>query len=162
MGARLVDLLQRDHDDISGLLETIVTPSAPVSLVIDALDGLRLAVLVHTVAQARTMRSLSQLQPVPRVRELVSETCRAHIAQQWIVDTLVRANLFGPAWCERAVELREQMADHAVWTDQAAAELADSVPLHLEVQLARTYATERMKVLGTTAPARLVSELHAV
>ena len=161
MAARLVALLQRDHDDITRLLDTIVMPSAPRALVIDALDGLRLAVLAHTVAEARTMRGLSKLEPIPRLRDLTAETCREHVSHQTSIDRLVRESLFGPAWCELAVELREQMADHAFWTDRTVTLLAECVPPHLQAQLARTYSTERMRVLATTAPARLVSELHA-
>jgi hypothetical protein len=161
MAAHLVDLLQRDHDDISRLLDTIVMPSAPMALVIDALDGLRLAVLVHTIAETRTIRGLAKLEPLPRVVELAAESCVEHSAQQTAVDTLVRENLFAPSWWELAVDLRQRMADHAFWTDRATVLLSECVPLHLQAQLARTYATERMRVLATTAPAQLVSELHA-
>src|SRR5262245_4547130 len=148
MAASLVDLIDRDHDDIARLLDTIVMPSAPRALVIDALDGLRLAVLVHTIAEARTMRSLLKLEPMPRVRELADETCRVHMAQQTSVDSLVRENLFAPTWYELAVQLRQRMADHAFWTERTGMLLSECVPLHLQAQLARTYATERMRVFA--------------
>ena len=159
MPVHLVDLVQCDHDEISRLLDAIVTPSAPRSHVIDALDGLRLAVLAHTIAEARTMRGLAKLEPLPRVLEHAAETCVEHAAHQASVDTLVRENLFAPSWWELAVDLRKRMVDHAFWIERTTMLLSECVPLHLQAQLARTYATERMRVLATTSP--VVCELDA-
>lgn len=161
MATSLLELLQRDHDDIERGLDTLLATTTPDSELLDVVDALRLAAVVHTVAEARTLRTMARLQPLPFIHQFATSTQRDHVHQQTLLGRMDDFQIGTPRWYECALELREDTLDHVFRARRLADVLVDCIPARMRPMLAATYAAERTRILATTWPAKLVGEVYA-
>jgi hypothetical protein len=161
MSAGLLELLQRDHDDITRALDTLVATTTPASALRDAVYGLRLAAAVHTVAEARTLRTMARLQPLPFIHQFATTTQRDHVYQQVLLGRMRELQVGTPRWYECALELREETLDHIFRADRLGHVLVECISVRMQPIFAATYAADRMRVLSTAWPAKLVAEVYA-
>lgn len=146
-------LVRRDHDDIDRAFAAMVDPATPPRELDDLLDIARLALAVHTAAEARVLELLLAHTTGPRTLALLATQTRLeHIAQHAAAEALTRIRPASIAWYEYALELRVLVLDHAGRADQLRWTLEDHVPRALQHLLGSEYATERMRVLASTSP----------
>lgn len=151
----LVMLIRRDHDDITTGLDLIVTTTAPVALLREGLDAVRLGFVVHAVAEERILSVLARRQPLPVVTEIVRSSGADHLEQDALLGDLADTEPGTAAWFTFATELRNTMLRHAACAELMPTLLGGAVSMRLLTQLASSYATERMRVLAATYPAQL-------
>lgn len=131
----------------------MVDPSTTPKELSNLLEILRLALAVHTAAEAKVLELLVTRMNGPRaLGMLVTQTRLEHVAQRAGVDALTRIRPASIAWYEYALELRVLVLDHAGRADQLRWTLEDHVPRELHRVLGSEYATERLRVLGSTSP----------
>lgn len=143
-------LVRRDHDDLDRALAAMVDPATPPKELANLLDVFRLALAVHSAAEARVLELL-----VATDRQLSGFARNArieHSSQRSAADVLVGARPASIGWYDGALELRVLVLDHAARAEQLRWTLEDHVPLRTQRQLAAEYATERMRVLASTSP----------
>jgi hypothetical protein len=146
-------LVRRDHDDIDRAFSALVDPATGPKELGNLLEIVRLALAVHTAAEARVLELLLARTNGPRaLGMLVTQTRLEHVAQRAGVDTLTRIRPASIAWYEYALELRVLVLDHAGRAEQMRWTLEDHCPHHLHRQLGSEYATERLRVLASTSP----------
>jgi hypothetical protein len=147
------ELVRRDHDDMDRAFSLMVDPSTTPKELSNLLEILRLALAVHTAAEAKVLELLVTRMNGPRaLGMLVTQTRLEHVAQRAGVDALTRIRPASIAWYEYALELRVLVLDHAGRADQLRWTLEDHVPRELHRVLGSEYATERLRVLGSTSP----------
>src|SRR5690242_16906938 len=129
MSTGLLELLQRDHDDVIRGLDALLATTTPASELQDVVDGVRLAVAVHTVAEARTLRTMARLQPLPFIHQFATITQRDHVHQQALLGRMDDFQIGTTRWYEHALELREETLDHVFRADRLADVLVDCIPL---------------------------------
>jgi hypothetical protein len=145
--------VRRDHDDIDRAFAAMVDPATPPKELSNLLEVLQLALAVHTAAEAKVMELLLARSQGPRTLSmLVTQTRLEHVAQRAGVESLTRIRPASIAWYEYALELRVLVLDHAGRAEQLRWTFEDHVPFHLQRLLGSEYATERLRVLGTTSP----------
>ncbi len=131
----------------------MVEPSTPNAELANLLEVFRLALAVHVAAEVKVLDVLPfRLDIVPVLRDLTAQTRAEHVAQLAAAETLVRIAPGSGGWYARALELRVLVLDHSARAELLRWTLVDHVPLDIRRQLASEYATERMRVLGTTSP----------
>lgn len=153
-------LVRRDHDDLDRALAAMVDPATPPKELGNLLDVFRLALAVHSAAEARVLELL-----VPGDRQVSSLAMNArieHISQRSAADLLVGARPGSIGWYDGALELRVLVLDHAARAEQLRWTLEDHVPLRTQRQLAAEYATERLRVLASTSPLVLAKHRDAL
>jgi hypothetical protein len=147
------ELVRRDHDDIDQAFALMVDPATPPDELNHLLEILRLALAVHTAAEAKVLDLLLARTNVPRsLGMLVAQTRLEHVAQRSGVDSLTRIRPASVAWYEYALELRVLVLDHAGRAEQMRWTLEDHVPRDLHRELGSEYAAERLRVLASTSP----------
>ncbi len=152
-------LVRRDHDDLDRALSAMVDPATRPNELSDLLDVFRLALAVHTAAEARVLDLL-----VEGERDLAGLAAGArvdHCTQRAAADALVSVRPASLRWYDGALELRVLVLDHAARAERLRWTLEDRVPFRLQRQLAAEYATERLRVLASTAPLMLARRRDA-
>jgi hypothetical protein len=153
-------LVRRDHEDMDRAFAAMVDPVTPPNELSNLLDVMRLALAVHTAAEAKVLELLLARMTLPRtLGMLVTQTRLEHVAQRAGVDALTRIRPASLAWYEYALELRVLVLDHSGRADQLRWTLEDHVPHDLQRRLGSEYATERMRVLASTSP-MIVAQLR--
>ncbi len=153
MVPELSALIRSDHTDLDRALVAMVEPSTPNAELVSLLEAFRLALAVHVAAEVKVLDTLPTLvSPIPVMRELIAQTRGEHVSQQAAAETLSRVIPGTCAWYARALELRVLVLDHSARAELLRWTLNDHVPAKIRRELAGLYATERMRVLGTTSP----------
>ncbi|HEY5952294.1 MAG TPA: hypothetical protein VIV40_42645 [Kofleriaceae bacterium] len=120
------------------------------------LDVFRLALAVHLVAESRVFGSLvSLVRPPQALRLQIAQLRHEHTKQQAAAERLASIVPCSDDWYTHALELRVLLLDHAKREDYLRATLDDHVPTSISRGIAAQYATERMKLLGSTSPLAL-------
>ena len=151
----LGDLLRRDHDDLTIALDLMVLPTTPRAMLLDSRDAIRLAFMVHAVAEKRVLTRLTRREPFPIVHDLFVQSINEHVEQELIIEDLFETEVGTPDWFGLALEMKERLTFHADREELAWGSVRDVVPSRLHKVLAGEYATERMKVLAATNPLAL-------
>jgi hypothetical protein len=155
-------LARRDHDDLDRALVAMVGPDMPARELANLLDIFRLGLAVHLVAQSRVFATLVTLvRPPPPLRSQIAELGREHALQRATADRLVNLTPGSDEWFSGALELRVLVLDHAKREDYLRGVLEDYVPTAIGRGLVAQYATERMKLLGSTSPLALARSVNA-
>src|ERR1700712_1880487 len=108
-------LLQRDHGDLQKELTQLLEPTATVSQLRSALDGVRLGLTAHAEAEDIV---LGRFERISALEALVSLGRGAHQAQEGALAALVTARPGTKTWRERAYHLRELVQSHAAQEEQ--------------------------------------------
>ena len=149
----LCALVRRDHDDLDRALAVMADPNTATDELVAMLDVFKLALAVHTSAEAKVFDTLREAVAGPYALQLICEQSEAeHRAQHLMVDVLTATRPGTEAWYAGALELRVLVLDHARRAELARWTLQDHVPAPLHRALGRDYATERMRVLARTSP----------
>jgi hypothetical protein len=158
----LCTLARRDHDDLDRTLLAMVAPDTPIRELGGLLDIFRLCLAIHGVAEHRVLETLVTLvRPPSRLRWQMAQLREEHREQQAAAEKLGRIEPGSDAWYTSALELRVLVLDHAKREDYLRAVIDDHVPGTMLRGLVAQYATERMRLLGTTSPLTLARAVHA-
>ena len=158
----LCALVKRDHDDLDRALMAMVSPETPERELANLLDIFRLGLAIHLIAESRTFATLlSLVRPPQALRLQIAELRAEHIAQTRAVDSLALKRAGSDEWYAGALELRVLVLDHAAREEYLRASIDDHVPTAIGRGLVAQYATERMRLLGTTSPLVLARAVQA-
>jgi hypothetical protein len=155
MGNDVCALVRRDHDDLDRGLAAMVDAATPPDELTSLLDVFRLALAVHTAAEARVFELLLGRVSSRSLTSAVSQARREHVAQRAAAEALVQVRPGSISWYEHALDLRVAVVEHAGRAEQLRWTFDDHVPLDVLRALASEYATERLRVLSSTSPLRL-------
>ena len=125
-------------------------PAATIEELRASLDGVRLGLIAHAEAEDIV---LGRFEVVPALELVVAQTRAAHLAQERALSALVSLRPGTTAWRNRALQLRELIADHA--RDEEAhllPALRQHTPVELYAQLAGLFATQRLRQLAMLQP----------
>lgn len=151
-------LVRRDHEDLDRGLAAMLDPTTSPNELANLLDVFRLALAVHTAAEAKVFETMLTFVDVPRTLSMIAIHARdEHVQQRASSELLLRTRPGSLAWYERALSLRVLLADHGGRADQLPATLNDHVERKAQRTLAAEYATERMRVLASTSPLRVAA-----
>lgn len=155
-------LVRRDHEDLDRALSAMVDPMTQPSELSNLLEVFRLALAVHSAAEANVMDTLIDRAGVPRTLSILAMQSRVeHVAQRAAAESLSFVRPGSIAWYSHALELRVLVLDHASRADQLRWTLQEHVPTTLQQSLAGTYATQRMRVLASTSPLLTARRIEA-
>ncbi len=156
-------LIRRDHDDLDRGLAALVEPTTPPKELTNILEIFRLALAVHSAAESTMLDLLLSRVHAPRTLGLLATQTRIeHIAQREAAEVLTRIRPGSLHWYEHAAHLRHTITDHASRADHTRWTLLDHVPIEVRRAITREYATERMRVLASTAPLLLAQQRDAI
>lgn len=137
----------------------MVDPQTSPKELATLLDVFRLALAVHTAAEAKVLDALLARVTGPRTLNMLAlQTRIEHVAQRAAADALVAVRPASIGWYDAALELRVTVIDHATRAEQTRWTLEDHVPGDIQRVLAAEYATERMRVLASTSPIALAQD----
>jgi hypothetical protein len=146
-------LVRRDHEDLDRALVAMVDPLTPPAELSNLLDVFRLALAVHSAAEANVMDALLQRAGSPRTLSILAMQTRVeHVAQRAAAESLSLIRPASIAWYSHALELRVLVLDHGSRSDHMRWTLQEHLPTSLQEGLAGEYATHRMRVLASTSP----------
>lgn len=147
MAVDLCDLLRNDHEDLDRALGAMIDPITTTRELVSLLEVVQLGLAVHSAAEARVLEMMLAQAVIPRtLGMLASQVQTEHAAQRAAAAALIRIRPGSIGWYTHVQGLRRLVEDHATRADW------QHIPLNLQRVLAAEYATERMRVLGTTAP----------
>lgn len=147
MAVDLCDLLRNDHDDLDRALGAMIDPITTTRELSSLLEIVQLALAVHSAAEAKILEMMLSHGVVPRTLGLLaSQVQTEHAAQRAAAAALTHIRPGSIGWYSHAQGLRRLVVDHATRADW------QHIPVSLQRALAGEYATERMRVLGTTQP----------
>jgi hypothetical protein len=153
MGNDVCALVRRDHDDIDRAFSAMIDPATPPKELSNLLEILRLALAVHSAAEAKVLDLLLARAEGPRsLPSVVSQSRLEHVAQRAAAESLTRLRPGSIGWYEHAIELRVLVLEHATRADQWRWTVLENVPVEVQRVLGSEYATERMRVLASTSP----------
>ncbi|HEY5922732.1 MAG TPA: hypothetical protein VIV11_13725 [Kofleriaceae bacterium] len=139
----------------------MLEPNTPAREQSGLLDIFRLALAVHLVAESRVLASLvSIVRPPTALRLQIAALRTEHIAQQVAAECLATHTPASDEWYTGVLELRVLVLDHAKREDYLRAALEDHVPATISRGLVAQYATERMRMLATTSPLAVASQVR--
>jgi hypothetical protein len=145
----LGSLVRRDHDDLHYALRVMTEPLSDEKQVLAMLDRVRSMFPSHAEAEVAAFNAMLETQPEPVLYFLASQVIAAHLAQETVLDELVRLRPGTPQFRERAQYLRHLMVHHA---EHEAACLHPALPDHLPhgvaATMAQNYSIERDRLLA--------------
>lgn len=146
-------LVRSDHEDLDRALTAMVDPATRPKELANLLEVFRLALAVHTAAEAAVLDLLLSRVRAPRTLGMLATQTRVeHVAQRMAAETLLGVRPASLDWYHHALELRVLVVDHAFRANHTRWTLLDHVPADVRRTLASEYATERMRVLASTSP----------
>jgi hypothetical protein len=146
-------LVRRDHEDLDRALVAMVDPLTPPAELSNLLDVFRLALAVHSAAEANVLDALVDWGGSPRTLGILAMQTRVeHAAQRAAAESLSMLRPASIAWYSHALELRVLVLDHGSRAEHMRWTLDEIVPASIQQGLAGHYATERMRVLASTSP----------
>ncbi len=158
----LCKIVRRDHDDLDRALLAMVEPTTPADELAPLLDGFRLGLAIHLVAESRVLATLVTLvRPPVALRVQIAELRGEHAMQQRTAERLATLEPCTDDWYNCALELRVLVLDHAKRQDYLRGPFEGHVPSTIRRGLVAQYASERMRLLATTSPLALAHATHA-
>jgi hypothetical protein len=155
----LCGLVHRDHEDLDRALLAMVEPRASRESLLALLDGARLALSAHIEAEAEVMQVFMARSPSRiGVRRCVGEITSQHRSQDQALNAIRDTTPGSTSWYFRVLELRVLVLDHASRESLMRATLAEHISLDDHRQLARDYATARMRMLAMMYPFELAAK----
>lgn len=149
MPSDFLTLVHRDHADLQLELTQLLDPEATVIELRMALDGVRLGLTAHAEAEDIV---LGLFDGIPLLAAMIRQAREAHLAQEGALASLVGARPQTPTWRQRALHLRELVANHARQEErQLLPALREHAPAKYEA-LAGRFATERLRQLAMLQP----------
>lgn len=164
MGNDVCALVRRDHDDIDRAFSAMIDPATPPKELSNLLEILRLALAVHSAAEAKVLDLLLARAVGPRsLPSLASQSRLEHVAQRAAADALTRLRPGSIGWYEHTIELRSLVLEHAARADQWRWTMLEHVSPAVQQEIRGEYATERMRVLASTSPLAVAHQReHAI
>ena len=154
-------LVRRDHEDLDRALVAMVDPLTPPAELSNLLDVFRLALAVHSAAEANVMDALVNWVGSPRTVSILAMQSRVeHGAQRAAAESLALLRPASIAWYSHALELRVLVLDHSSRADHMRWTMEDNLPASIQQGLAGEYATQRMRVLASTSPLATARKLE--
>lgn len=152
----LCSIVRRDHDDLDRALRAMVEPTTPAQDLAPLLDGFRLGLAIHLVAEWRVLASLITLvRPPGTLRTQLRELRDEHARQQETAERLAVLDPRTDDWYDCVLELRVLVLDHAKREEYLRGTFDALIPATIRRGLVAQYASERMRLLGTTSPLAL-------
>lgn len=146
-------LVRRDHEDLDRALVAMVDPLTSPAELSNLLDVFRLALAVHSAAEANVLDAVSSWGGSPRTLSILAMQTRVeHAAQRAAAESLALLRPASIAWYSHALELRVLVLDHSSRADHMRWTLDEHVPGSIQEALAGQYATQRLRVLASTSP----------
>jgi hypothetical protein len=146
-------LVRRDHEDLDRALVAMVDPLTEPTELSNLLDVFRLALAVHSAAEANMLDALLGWGGSPRTLGILAMQTRVeHAGQRAAAESLAMMRPASIAWYSHALELRVLVLDHSSRSDHMRWTLDEHVPASIQQGLAGEYATQRMRVLASTSP----------
>ena len=153
------ELVRRDHDDIERAVTEMVDPQRTPAELAESLDTLRLVLAVHIASQAKVFDALRAHGRDLGILKLVAmQEHDDHVGQRNLVRALLQTRPASLAWYDLALRLRIAILDHDFRADQDVWSMREHVSPELRTQLAELYATQRMLVVTSTSPYRIVEQ----
>jgi len=152
-----ISLVQRDHDDIASAFAIILAPQTTSAMLRDAIDAMKLGFTVHAIAEQRVLSSLVKNRPSFAITEVARQARLDHVEQERCITELASLVPGCRSWNKLVLELRGNMLRHALDAPGVVLALEAALSPWPVRQVASRYATERMRVLAETLPARLES-----
>ncbi|HUS31483.1 MAG TPA: hypothetical protein VMZ53_23420 [Kofleriaceae bacterium] len=153
-------LVRRDHEDLDRALVAMVDPLTPPAELSNLLDVFRLALAVHSAAEANVMDVLLERAGSPRTLSILAMQTRVeHAAQRAAAESLALLRPASIAWYSHALELRVLVLDHGSRSDHLRWSLED-LPSSVQHSLAGNYATQRLRVLASTSPLAIARKIE--
>ena len=143
MRTDLRGLIRADHDDLDRTLVALINGSGDDA---ELLDALRVGLGAHAVAERLVLRDL--LGPVASSRivtDLVRGLLDEHRKHESMVAALAAQRHGTVEWRTRLLDLRVSVLDHAAREELIGATLLGHVTPARRHELAREYATERLR-----------------
>ena len=156
-------LVLRDHDQLDRTLVTLTDPCIAPEQLRAVLDGVRLRLAVHVIAETHVLASIPQIatEPSRALRQLVGQLRSEHSEQQEAVEGLIRIEPGTSAWYDQALQLRIKVLDHATREIYVDAEICDRLPMAERDALASRFVTERLELLAVISPREFARPLRA-
>jgi hypothetical protein len=147
MPPELLTLLRRDHADLETELTQLLDPTATLTDLRVALDGVRLGLTAHAEAEDIV---LGRYETTPVLATAIARARAAHLAQESALASLVTVPLGTPAWRDRVHTLRELVRCHSRDEENQLIPILHELPEY--GQLAGDFATERLRQLAMLQP----------
>jgi len=144
----LGSLVRRDHDDLHYALRVMTEPLSDESSVMAMLERVRLMFPSHAEAEVMAFNAMLETQPPPHLYFLVSQVIAAHLAQETVLDELVKLRPGTPQFRERAQYLRHLMVHHAEHEAACLHPALPELPGGVASEMATSYAYERDRLLA--------------
>ncbi len=152
----LCGLVRRDHEDLDRALLAMVEPHTSREALLGLLDGARLSLTSHIEAETEVMQVFVARSPSrARVRAFVTEIAAQHRAQHAALDAIRDAAPGSTGWYFRVLELRVLVLDHTSREPFMRTALSDHISIDENRQLARDYASARLRMLALMYPFEL-------
>jgi len=150
----LCAVVQRDHEDIDNALSALLNPATPPAELPGLLDVLRLALAVHTVAEGRVLDDLWALETRPSnaLRPMIAQIRSEHARHHEMAEALSDVEPSNVTWYARVLRLRVDLLEHARRHVYMRGALDRHLDRPQQRALVAKYMTERLRVLGSTAP----------
>jgi hypothetical protein len=144
-------LLRRDHDELERVLQIMIAPSSTEPELREALEAVHVGLAAHAEAESVMLRAMLDVaHPPALVYLLCSQVVAAHLAQEGALVSLEATRPGTQAWRDRAAHLRN-LIDHHDEHESACVlpALRDYLPSDVYTRLAGSYASARLRALGT-------------
>lgn len=149
----LCTIVRRDHDDLDRALRAMVEPTTPAQDLAPLLDGFRLGLAIHVVAECRVLATLITLvRPPGALRTELAQLRGEHVRQQETAERLAVLTPRTDDWYDCALELRVLVLDHAKREEYLRGSFDALIPSTIRRSLVAQYVSERMRLLATTSP----------
>lgn len=158
----LCGLVRRDHEDLDRALLAMVEPHKTRETLLGLLNGARLALSAHIEAETEVMQVFMTRSPSRLgMRKHLDEIASQHRAQDAALHAIRNTSPGTTSWYFRVVELRVLVLDHASREPYLRAALSEHISDEDNRQLARDYATERLRQLALMYPFELARAASA-
>lgn len=152
----LSGLVRRDHEDLDRALLAMVAPRMTRETLLGLLDGARLSLSAHIEAETEVMQVFMSRSPSRLgMGKYLNEIASHHRAQHEALHAIRETSPGTTSWYFRVVELRVLVLDHTSREPFLRAALAEHISLDDNQQLARDYATARLRLLALMYPFEL-------
>lgn len=152
----LSGLVRRDHEDLDRALLAMIAPRETRETLRGLLDGAQLALSAHIEAEQEVMQVFMARSPSRLgMRKYVNEIAAQHRAQDEALRAIRDTSPGTTSWYFRVVELRVLVLDHTSREPYLRAALAEHVSVDDNRELARDYATARLRQLSLMYPFEL-------
>jgi hypothetical protein len=153
-------LLCRDHTELERVLQVMIAPASPEAELREALEAVHVGLSAHAEAEGVMLRAmLDRSHPPALVYLLCSQVVAAHLAQEGALVSLEASRPGTQQWRDRAAHLRNLIDHHDLHERSCVLPaLRDYLPRDIYQRLASSYASARLRALGTVPIPVIVRE----